>query len=99
EKWATAFGFNRPISFAMPVDVSLAAFSEDPLALARTGAGFGDVYLSPLHGAALASIAASGGLWRDPVLFEDAPEKPTERVMSEDQARMLTDMLEDTVTT
>lgn len=98
KKWAEAFHFNKPLRFAMPTDVSLASFPSEPLELAQTGAGFGDVYLSPLHGAALAAVAANGGVWRDPILFEDDTAAEPERVMSEERAKALTLMLEETVT-
>ncbi|HZX41070.1 MAG TPA: penicillin-binding transpeptidase domain-containing protein, partial [Myxococcaceae bacterium] len=72
----------------------------EPLELARTGAGFGDVYLSPLHGALIASVAANHGLWHAPILFErDLASAPDpERVLSEERARALTGMMEETVT-
>jgi penicillin-binding protein A len=97
---ADALHFNRPFDFAVPTDVSLARIPEDPLGLATTGAGFGDVYLSPLHGAMLASVAANRGLWRAPVLFEDQVDAApaTERVLSEEQATALVRMMEETVT-
>jgi peptidoglycan glycosyltransferase len=97
--WAHRFGFNRRIDFAVPTDVSLAAVPEERFELASTGAGFGDVFLSPLHGAVLASVAAAGGVWRDPVLFEDAPQPIAVRVMTPEQATLLTRMLAETVTT
>ncbi|MEN9797704.1 MAG: hypothetical protein RL653_1400 [Pseudomonadota bacterium] len=90
--------FNRTLEFPVPTEPSLAAFPADPLALAQTGAGFGDVYLSPLHGAALAAAVANRGAWRDPVLFEDAPVRPAERVLSEAHAEALAGMMEQTVT-
>jgi penicillin-binding protein A len=97
---ADALHFNRPFDFPVPTDVSVARVPTDALGLATTGAGFGDVYLSPLHGAMLASVAANGGLWRSPVLFEDQvdPVAPTERVLSLDQAAALVRMMEETVT-
>jgi cell division protein FtsI/penicillin-binding protein 2 len=97
---ADALHFNRPFDFPVPTDVSLARVPEDPLGLASTGAGFGDVYLSPLHGAMLASVAANRGLWRAPVLFEDqlADAAAPERVLSEEQAMALVRMMEETVT-
>jgi penicillin-binding protein A len=98
--WANRFGFNRRIDFVIPTDVSPAAVPEDLFELASTGAGFGDVFLSPIHGAALASVAASGGVWRNPILFDDASQPlDAPRVMTEEQARKLTEMLEETVTT
>jgi penicillin-binding protein A len=99
---AARFRFNREISFPVPTDVSLAAVPEgDEFRLAQTGAGFGDVYLSPLHGALLAAVAANGGVWRDPILFEpdaSAAPRPGEQVLSPAVARDLTTLLEATVT-
>lgn len=97
---ARAFHFNVPWRFPVPTDMSLASVPQDTFELALTGAGFGDVYLSPLHGAALASVAANKGLWRAPVLFEnEVPlEPPSERVISEDVALALTGMMEETIT-
>jgi len=97
---ARAFHFNAPFQFPVPTDVSLAAVPSNTFELALTGAGFGDVYLSPLHGAALASVAANQGFWRPPVLFEkDRPlASPTERVISQATAWQLTQMMEQTVT-
>lgn len=101
-RMAARFRFNRDISFPMPTDVSLASIPEESFGLANTGAGFGDVYLSPLHGALMASVAANGGRWVDPVLVEPeiGPLLPPEGepVLTPEAARALTDMLEETVT-
>ena len=97
--WAEALGFNRPLSFDVPTGVSLAAIPEDAFGLASTGAGFGDVYLSPLHGAALAAAVANKGVWRQPALVErDGEDAAGQRVLTEEQARALTEMMEQTVT-
>lgn len=103
QRAAARFHFNRPIAFPVPTDVSLAAVPEgDEFRFAQTGAGFGDVYLSPLHGALLAAVAANGGVWKDPVLFEPGdealPPAPVEQVLSPEVARGLTAMMEATVT-
>lgn len=97
---ADLFRFNRPIPFAIPIEPSPAAVPDEPLELARTGAGFGDVFLSPLHGALIASVAANHGLWRAPILFEQdlATAPDPERVLSEERAAALTGMMEETVT-
>ncbi|HVE85235.1 MAG TPA: penicillin-binding transpeptidase domain-containing protein [Myxococcales bacterium] len=97
---AKAYHFNRPLDFPVPTAVSLAGIPDDPLGLPTAGAGFGDVYLSPLHGALMAAVPANKGLWREPVLFEqDAPAAPPqERVLAEADARALADMMEQTVT-
>jgi cell division protein FtsI/penicillin-binding protein 2 len=98
---AEAMRFNRKLDFAIPTDVSLASIPADAFALSSTGAGFGDVFLSPLHGAALAAVVANGGKWRDPILLESqvSGDAASEQVISEEHARRLTDMMEETVTT
>lgn len=101
KRMAARLRFNREIPFAQPLDVSLAYIPEDGFALANTGAGFGDVYLSPLHGALLAAVAANDGRWVDPVLVEPAPFMPLpepEPVLTPTAAHELTRMLEETVT-
>jgi peptidoglycan glycosyltransferase len=97
---AELFRFNTAIPFAIPTEPSLAAVPDEPLELARTGAGFGDVFLSPLHGALIASVAANHGLWRAPILLErDLAAAPDpERILSEERAAELTGMMEATVT-
>ncbi|HET9449328.1 MAG TPA: penicillin-binding transpeptidase domain-containing protein, partial [Aggregicoccus sp.] len=105
-RMAAAFHFNRVIDFAVPTDVSLAAIPDDEFGFAEAGAGFGNVYLSPLHGALVASVAANGGIWKDPVLIEPATpaalppalDPAQQRVLSAEAAAALTDMLEETVT-
>jgi peptidoglycan glycosyltransferase len=99
-RMAARLRFNRPISFPIPTDISLASIPEEEFELAETGAGFGDVYLSPLHGAALAAASATG-VWRDPLIFEPSPDAaplPEEQVLSPEVQRALADMLEQTVT-
>lgn len=97
-EWAERFHFNRPLDFEEPAEASLAAVPEAPLAFASTGAGFGDVFLSPLHGAAIAAAIANRGLWREPVLVEGDPVPEPSRIMSVRHARELAGMMEDTVT-
>lgn len=96
-RFTKAFRFNTPLDFPVPVEPSLAAIPDETYELALTGAGFGDVYLSPLHGALLASVVANGGVWRSPVLF-DGDVGHEERVLAPDVAQSLEAMLAQTVT-
>lgn len=93
---ARALGFNARFEFPEPVEPSLAAIPLDKYPLALTGAGFGDVFLSPLHGALIAAAVGNKGLWREPLLFKGAAS-PERRVLSEDVASKLSQMLALTV--
>lgn len=101
---AERFLFNVPIAFPRAVEPSPANIPDDPFGLANAAAGFGDVKLSPLHAALLASIVANGGLLVPPVLVDDvegvplpAPPAPW-RVVEEAVASELGDMMRSTVT-
>ncbi len=95
---AEALYFNQPIDFPVATEMSLAGIPDDLLGLASAGSGFGDVYLSPLHAASIAAVIASGGLWHAPILFEDqALGNEGVRVISEDNARGLAEMMERTI--
>ena len=95
---AKAFRFNSPLLFPLAADVSLAAIPSETAELASTGAGFGDVYMSPLHAAALVSVVANHGEWRWPVLFEkDVGSRPAEPAIDPARAQALEDMLASTV--
>ena len=100
EAAAESFHFNRPLEFVVPTDTSLASIPSDPLGLASAGSGFGDVYLSPLHGAAIAASIANQGRWCAPILIDGEPlsTSEAEQVVSEPIARQLADMLEETIT-
>ena len=94
---AARFRFNRELTFPVPTDMSLAAIPDEPFDFAEAGAGFGDVYLSPLHGALIAAAAGNGGRWFDPVLFEGQELKEGEAILSPGVAGKLATMLEATV--
>jgi cell division protein FtsI/penicillin-binding protein 2 len=64
------FGFCQPIPFDLPVEESTCEIPRDEFNLARTGAGFGEVYVSPLHMAMIMSAIASSGEMPRPILIE-----------------------------
>ena len=69
-QYSSAFGFNRPLPFDFPVEMSKAVIPEESYALARCGAGFGEVTLNPLHGALIAAAVANQGIMMRPYLIE-----------------------------
>ena len=79
EEYLAKFGFGEKIPFDLPVEPSWGQVPKGEFELARTGAGFGEVYVSPLHMAMIMSAIASGGAMPRPVLIdriEDRDGKP-----------------------
>jgi cell division protein FtsI/penicillin-binding protein 2 len=79
EEYLAKFGFGQRIPFDLPVETSRGEVPGDEYELARTGAGFGEVYVSPLHMAMIMSAIGSGGAMPRPVLvdrIEDSDGEP-----------------------
>jgi len=76
--YARAFGFNQPLArsdaFPLEVTASPATVPREDLEFARTAAGFWHVFLSPLHGARIASAFANEGVMVAPRLVERVRE-------------------------
>lgn len=101
---AQRFGFNTSVPFDWPVPVGQLSVPYNDLAFARTAAGFQGSTLSPLGGAYLASIIASGGLGRPLHILRpptsspsQPPPEPPVRVISPSTAQRMARMMEVTV--
>lgn len=111
---AARFFFNQPLPvYPAPPSVDEALVSparipgdDDPLDFGRTAAGFGQVYLSPLHGALLAASVGNRGVAVEPHLVDyvrkagvraSVPPPREQRVLSAETAAVLTGMMERTV--
>ncbi len=70
EEYMGKFGFGQKIPFELPVETSQAEVPRDEYNLARTGAGFGEVYVSPLHMAMIMSAIGMRGEMPAPALVE-----------------------------
>ena len=79
-EFSEAFGFNHPIQFDFPVDMSRAFIPESSYELARCGAGFGQVRLNPLHAAMIAASIANAGVMMRPYLIEEIVNNNGEKV-------------------
>ena len=79
-EYSEAFGFNHPLQFDFPLDMSRASIPEGSYELARCGAGFGEVTLNPLHAAMIAAVIANSGVMMRPYLIEQIIEKDGEQV-------------------
>lgn len=101
---AERFYFNASIPFEGAVQPSRAEIPDDRFGAANAAAGFGEVRMSPLHGALLAAVVANGGVLAPPRLVEavegeqaPTPPEPT-RIVDETVASRLAEMMRATVT-
>jgi cell division protein FtsI/penicillin-binding protein 2 len=101
---ADRFMFNAPIPFAWPVEPSTARMTDDPFDFAITAAGFGEVRMSPLHGALIAAMVANGGRFVPPRIVDELdgnalppPAQPRD-VLQPEVAAALARMMRTTVT-
>ena len=78
EEYLAKFGFGQKIPFDLPVETSNGQVPREEFELARTGAGFGEVYVSPLHMAMIMSAIASGGAMPRPVLIDRIEDRDGE---------------------
>lgn len=61
ERMARTLGFGGSLPFDVPLEPSRVSIPVEPLAFAKTAAGFWQSLLSPLHGAYLAAVIARDG--------------------------------------
>lgn len=103
------FAFNRPIPFDFPLQPSRASVPRERYELARTSAGFGEVYLSPVHAALIAAAVGNRGVMMAPYLVQSIQDRdgkvlyraePRElgRALDGQVAATLASMMENTVT-
>ncbi len=107
--YSDKFGFNARLPFDMIPVESLANIPENDYELSRTGAGFGDVHLSPLHAALIMSGIANGGIIKKPymikqvvapngeILVKNSPETLQE-IMNQGTSKKLLQMMRKTTT-
>jgi cell division protein FtsI/penicillin-binding protein 2 len=104
QKYGEHFRFNQPIAFEMPVQTSRMRVGAGRAALAKTAAGFGEVTLSPLHGALIAAALANNGAMMSPCLVDrivsatretvyQCQPKPLTSIVSAKTAESILDMM------
>jgi len=103
------FAFNANIPFDFKLQNSSAAVPEDEYLLARAAAGFGDIYISPIHAVLLAAAVANNGVMMRPYVVDyinnpqgktiyKASPAPMTRPMSKETAKQIAEMMVGTVT-
>jgi peptidoglycan glycosyltransferase len=89
---ARDFGFNWDLQSDVPVPISHAIIPSDEYELARTGAGFGAVTISPIHAASMVSGVANGGNLLRPI-FIDKVLSPTGALRYRSRPKIISRML------
>jgi cell division protein FtsI/penicillin-binding protein 2 len=99
EQEAERFGFGKELTVDLEVGPSSTVIPGDPFGFASVAAGFGEVRLSALHGAAMAAMIGNGGVLIPPriiasVAGESMPTpRGAERVLDEQHAALLQAMM------
>jgi penicillin-binding protein A len=106
---ARSFGFDRAPTFALQCDPNRSEIPSDDLEFARVSAGFWRTELSPLGGALVANVIASGGQSVNPRIVAEIRDgdrvsarvdcEPPTRAIPEDVARQVAAMMVETTET
>ncbi|MCX7958220.1 MAG: penicillin-binding transpeptidase domain-containing protein, partial [Deltaproteobacteria bacterium] len=105
---ASLFGFGEKLPVEIDTEISYINLPQEREELSYTAAGFGDTFISPLHGAIIASIIANRGIYIKPTIIEDIRDRDENilyshsisqirRVVSEETAEKLSEMMRYTV--
>ncbi|MFH1538161.1 MAG: penicillin-binding transpeptidase domain-containing protein [bacterium] len=70
EEYLDKFMLGRPIGFELPLLESNYVINDTELDVARAGAGFGEIRVSPLHAVAIAAAIQNRGLMMKPYFIE-----------------------------
>ncbi|NIO17606.1 MAG: hypothetical protein GTN70_11610 [Deltaproteobacteria bacterium] len=74
-KYLDRFCFSRSLPFDFDVEESFAQVPEEDLELARAGAGFGKMMISPIHAAMIGASVANNGVMMRPYIVESIRDK------------------------
>jgi penicillin-binding protein A len=68
--YASNFGFTKNLAADFPVTPSTLTLKKDKYEFARTAAGFGSAYISPVHAASIAAALGNKGLMMRPYIVD-----------------------------
>lgn len=91
-RYARSFGFNERVTNAFQLPVSYASIPAEKYELSRTGAGFGNVTISPVHAAAIIGGLATDGKLRTPY-FLDKVVSPTGQIVYKHSGAVVSQMV------
>lgn len=109
KQYANNFGFGKPLAHDFPVNRSTISLERDEYSLARTAAGFGDAYISPVHAAAIVAALGNNGIMMRPYIVDGVVlgagklqmlnnAAPQQRVVMPQTSQEILEMMEATVT-
>jgi cell division protein FtsI/penicillin-binding protein 2 len=110
EKYASAFGFNHPIDFEAPVQMSETTIPDQPFGIAEIACGFNRItQISPLHGALLSGTIVNNGRLTTPTIIEQivddegnivykGTESPKRQVIQPETSSVLRQLMASTIT-
>lgn len=90
--YSSRFGFNEELPFDMIPPESSANIPESDYELSRTGAGFGDVHISPLHAAMIMAGIANEGKILKPYMI-DKVVAPNGDIVFENTSQVLQEVM------
>ncbi len=109
EEYALRFGFNQPIDFELPVEMSRISVGDDPYNWAEIACGFNrDTLISPLHGAMIAAAIVNDGKLVEPTIvgsMTDHKDNPVylssmgvvRQVISPESSRHMQELMSETI--
>lgn len=74
-QYAANFGFSKNLTIDFPVSPSTLSLRHDRYDFARTAAGFGDAYISPVHAASIAAALGNKGLMMRPYIVDSVVDR------------------------
>lgn len=107
-QYANNFGFSKRLALDFPLAPSTLDMSQDDYTFARTAAGFGDAFVSPIHAAVIAAAVGNKGLMMRPYIVDSIVDRSglvkvrnssqvLEQVILESTAQEVLSMMEATV--
>jgi peptidoglycan glycosyltransferase len=107
-QYANNFGFSKRLALDFPLAPSTLDMSKDDYTFARTAAGFGDAFVSPIHAAVIAAAVGNKGLMMRPYIVDSIADRSglvkvrnssqvLEQVILESTAQEVLSMMEATV--
>ncbi len=109
EEYADAFGFNREISFEIPLTPSVIDVSDRPYHWAEIASGFNrETRISPLHGALIASAIINQGRLIEPMIIDEIRNEqgqmvyqshytPLNQAITPDASKVMSDLMQGTI--